>query len=113
MLWSLALVPAAWVVLFATLVLRARLALGYWPGPYRPDPKDLDFGVHYLATLAGIPLMFAAVFSVLVLAAISFRRAKVRPGRLIIPVFVGLASLASVVALAQIDPLRLFTWLGD
>ena len=111
-MWTLALAPAAWVVLFTAFVLRARLALGYWPSPYRPDPKDLDLGIHYTATLAGMPLMFAAVFSSVLLAVVVCRRQHfgVRP---IVPAIVAVASLAGVIALAQFDPLGLFTWLGD
>jgi hypothetical protein len=113
MLWTLALVPAAWLVLFSTFVLRARVALGYWPSPYRPDPNDLGFGVHYAATLAGMPLMFAAVFSAIVLGGLSLRRAERRRARIVLPVCVGCATLAAVIVLAQADPHGLFTWLGD
>ncbi len=47
-LWVAATAPAQWLALFGLFVLRARLALGYWPRPYHPDPKDLGFDLHYL-----------------------------------------------------------------
>ena len=50
-------VPTAIVVTqvasFYSFVGRARLALGRWPAPYRPDPKDLDFSSHHLLLWVG------------------------------------------------------------
>jgi hypothetical protein len=105
----LASAPAVWLLLFGLFVVRARLALDRWPAPYRPDPKDLGFDVHYAAVLVGMPLMFAAVLIVTVLTVFDVPRDRARWW---IPVL-GAASLAAVIALASADPGYFFTWLGD
>jgi hypothetical protein len=56
-LWGLGLVPTFWFVTFYLYVLRARLALGRWPLPYQPDPKDLDFTVHHVLVIALLVLV--------------------------------------------------------
>jgi hypothetical protein len=108
-MWGLACVPATWLMVFALFVLRARLSLGRWPQPYQPDPKDLGFDYHYTLLVAGMPLMFASVLCAFALTALGDRPIG---RRWTIP-FVGVVSLAAIVLLAQIDPGRLFTWLGD
>ena len=55
--WGITLVPLAWILAFYGYVLRARIALGYWPQPYRPDPKDLDFVLHGAALFYAIPVV--------------------------------------------------------
>ncbi|MFT7463757.1 MAG: hypothetical protein ACI9EF_002104 [Pseudohongiellaceae bacterium] len=47
LLVTCALIPAASLCAFYSYVLRARLALGAWPRPYRPDPKSLGFEIHH------------------------------------------------------------------
>jgi hypothetical protein len=42
-----AAMPLCCYVFLYTFFIRARLALGYWPSPYKPDPKDLAFDVHH------------------------------------------------------------------
>jgi hypothetical protein len=48
--FALAHAATAWIiaqtVTFYAFVVRARLALGRWPSPYRPDPATLGFGMH-------------------------------------------------------------------
>jgi hypothetical protein len=107
--WSLAAAPAAWLLLFALFVLRARLALGRWPAPYRPDPKDLGFSLHHTAIVVGMPLMFVAVLWVTVLAL----SGRSRPGRRWLVPLIAWAGLVAVVLLARADPGGLVTWLGD
>jgi hypothetical protein len=108
-MWGLALVPAAWLLLFGLFVLRARLTLGQWPIPYRPDPKDLGFDYHYAAVLAGMPITFAAVFAATLLTLL-VRRQSGRDWR--IPI-VAIGSFAFVLLLARADPGLVFTWLAD
>ncbi len=57
--WILGMTPGLWVVLFYGFVIRVRWALGYWPQPYLPDPKDLGFVWHHLAITLSIPFMLA------------------------------------------------------
>ena len=61
----LCLYPLAWALAFSAFVLRARLALGRWPAPNRPDPADPGFGVHQMALLLGEPGLFVLPFVLL------------------------------------------------
>ena len=70
----LAHIPTATVivqlVLFYGFVLRARLALGRWPEPYRPDPKELNFQFHYgVVTLGGMVTGLMPLLAIVLLAA--------------------------------------------
>ncbi len=47
------------VLVFHAFVIRARLASGYWPYPYHPDPADLGFSVHHAVTWLGFILVAA------------------------------------------------------
>ena len=108
--WLICLAPAAYLMLFYSFVLRARLALGTWPQPYQPDPKDLGFGVHYAAVLVGLPLWMVSPAAVLLLLALqpSFGRRKI-----ILPVLVfGLLYLAACLV-SRMDPGSFGYWLAD
>ena len=109
LMWSLASAPMAWLLLFGLFIGRARVALGRWPAPYQPDPKDLGFDLHHAAITAGIPLMFAAVVSTTALTLLVHKQLN-RP-RLI--AVVALAGLVANIMLARANPWDLFTWLGD
>ena len=50
--WCLAASPIVWICVFYSYVLRARVRLGTWPRPYRPDPADLNMFPHDVAVLA-------------------------------------------------------------
>jgi hypothetical protein len=113
LLCSLALVPVVWLMLFGSFVLRARLVLGHWPAPYRPDPKDLGFDVHHAVLLVGMPLMFAAVTSLAGLSLVSYGRHRRAEAQLRSTAVVAALSLAIVIAVAHYDPGGLFTWLAD
>lgn len=64
--WLPALFPLGYLALFYSYVLRARLALGVWPRPYQPDPKDLGFDLHYLAVLLALPVWFISPILLLI-----------------------------------------------
>ena len=49
-----ALVPLMALLVGVAYVVRARLAIGEWPAPYRPDPKDLGFELHHLLWILAI-----------------------------------------------------------
>ena|SRR5687767_8524602 len=51
---------------------RARLALGYWPDPHRPEPKSLGFDLHHLQI--GIGLMSFPFVSLVSAASIVLAR---------------------------------------
>ena len=109
LMWSLALAPVAWLLLFGLFILRARVALGRWPAPYQPDPKDLGFDLHHAAIVAGIPLMFTAVLCVSALTPLVHDRPR-QPWLLRV---IAVAGLGAVIVLARTDPGYVFTWLGD
>ena len=107
--WGLASAPVGWLLLFGLFILRARIALGRWPAPYQPDPRDLRFHLHHVAIVAGIPLMLAAALCAVVLTVLVHDRpSRAWPIRL-----TALAGVIALIALAQADPGYVFTWLGD
>ncbi len=48
------LFPVLFLILFLSYILRARLYLGYWPTPYHPDPKSMNFYFHHWALFISI-----------------------------------------------------------
>jgi hypothetical protein len=91
--WAFGLAPWLTLALFLAYLLRARIALGYWPEPYHPDPKELGFVVHRWAVFIAWVWEFAAalfvVLSVLVLRRL--REEHLSPIRLYLVFGVGLA----------------------
>ena len=108
-MWALAAVPAVWLFLFGLFLLRARAVLGRWPEPYHPDPRDLGFVFHHAVLIAGMPLMFAATVSVVVMTVLTRDRST---RSWWIPI-AALGGLMVTIALARVDPGFVFTWLGD
>lgn len=108
----LALSPVMWLMCAGVFVLRARVALGRWPRPYEPDPKDVGY-LHYMAVQAGIPLMWALSLTCVVVAAVQFRQLVNDGARPLGALALLAACVATVLGLAQLDPGHLFTWLGD
>lgn len=109
--WILAAYPLGWLGLFYSFVLRARATLGFWPTPYRPDPKDLGFTLHHLAidlTMVALPV---AVLSVLALVLLMPRASDGRRNWGALVSVIALVGL--VVALGRIDPGNYFEWFAD
>ncbi len=110
LMWGFASTPVVWLVLFGVFILRARIALGRWPVPYQPDPNELGFDLHYMALVAGFPLMFVTTLCAIVLT-VFVQHDQPRHTWLIR--LTALTSLVVVIALARTDPSYVFTWLGD
>jgi len=111
--WLVSTSPWAWLVLFGSFILRARLALGHWPSPYQPDPKDLGFDIHYYCTVIGsnIAVGAPALAGVMILFALVLRRTReVRYGLGALVLAVGWMTLF---VLARLDPGRFFEWFAD
>ena len=66
--WGAAVYPALAVVLLGLLAVTCYVRVGYWPSPYRPDPKDVAFPLQLEVTVTGVflgllgPLLFAPFF---------------------------------------------------
>jgi hypothetical protein len=111
------LIPVAWLLAFAWLVLQVRVATGAWPEPYRPDPESV--GGRTAIILSGtLPLIYmmglAAVVAMLVMFAVPSSRSELREARLR-PwhVCVGLTGMALIAILVHADPWQLRRWLAD
>lgn len=111
--WALALTPALWFATFWLFVLRARLALGRWPAPYNPDPKDLGFDLHYYALLLGIAGIFSATFTLLIVTALCWREMKTAGARPLLAASVACVTLTATIVVARSDPGWFFAWFGD
>jgi hypothetical protein len=103
-------VPMAWVAVFAAFVVRARFALGRFPTPYHPDPKQLGFHWHMVAIHG---LFFAALASFLVLPWAWSARHDLgsRARRFCLPLYAAGWALIGLVML--VDPGRFFDWFLD
>ena len=108
--WLICLAPAGYLMLFYSFVLRARLALGIWPKPYQPDPKDLGFGVHYAAVLLGLPLWMVSPMAVLLLVALQPRLGR---RKIVLPVLVFGLLYMVVWLVLRMDPRSFGYWLAD
>ncbi len=113
LVWLLTVAPVWWAIAFWSFVLRARVALGYWPYPYNPDPKDLGFPVHYMVLLLGMPVTFTAVAMALILTVVFYRRLRDDRGRPGLAAFVGVLGVACLLLWGRTDPGRFLAWLGD
>jgi hypothetical protein len=112
-LTGLSLTPVVSLAIVYSYVLRARLVLGYWPLPYRPDPKSLGLELHYAVALlsmacvpaagAGVAYLLACGRHELSLAGASWRRNLILYGTGLITWF----------AAARLDPGAFWTWLFD
>ena len=112
--WGLALSPITWYVTFWLFVLRARMALGRWPAPYDPDPKDLGFGIHYMAIQLGTSWIISAMLVLLLFAVLCRRELAGAGARPWLAAVVGCASLAAIYVTGRQDPARyFFYWLAD
>jgi hypothetical protein len=109
--WLLAVYPLGWLGLFYSFVLRARVTLGFWPTPYRPDPQELGFTLHHLAIDLGMVVLPVAVLSVLALVLLVPSLAKGR--RNWSALVLAVVSLGLAIALAQLDPGHYFEWFAD
>jgi hypothetical protein len=83
--------PLTFPIALYSFALRARLALGYWPSPYRPDPKDLGFDIHSYVVIASILLMLLSPLALL--AVVAFRPLSARERRYVQRIGVPFATL--------------------
>ena len=111
-LLACAALPVSGLVVMYGYVLRARIALGEWPRPYRPDPKDLGFSLHH--GLAGVFLLVAVLSPIAFAACLLLRRRdtpRVRHRGTAIAVFA--TGYALLWLLAWTDPGGFIAWYAD
>lgn len=113
LIWLLALAPLFHAFVFWTFVLRARLALGYWPYPYHPDPKTLGFGLHHTLVTLSPAVMFTSVVMTLVLAAAFYRPLQRDRGRPLLAALVAIVGVAGLLLWARFDPGQFLAWFAD
>ena len=93
-------------------MLRARLALGQWPQPYRPDPAELGFGLHLWLVNWSFVVLFASPFIVAAFVVFSPQfYLKRRPQRAMLLFF--LVSLIASIWILRSDPGQFVEWFGD
>jgi hypothetical protein len=92
--------------------LRARLLLGRWPEPYRPDPKDLDVGAHAgIAMLGGLYVIVSPAVAIVLLGAAKLLGLSRR--ELLVAAVVYGVCYAAALATLRIDPGHFGEWLMD
>lgn len=108
---ALALPPLFLATLYG-FAARARLALGRWPAPHHPDPKDLGFDLHHGAVLVALLAMLASPLALLTVAALRpLRPCEARYVQRAGTAFATLFVLA--IAFTRADPWRVLAWLMD
>lgn len=101
--------PWLWLAVFYAFVLRARLFLGTWPVPYRPDPKDLGFHGHSVFII----LLFLCVpLAVLAWSVLTPRR-KRRSEETLRPSLAFWCGVGLIVLVVAVDPGRFLEWFMD
>ncbi len=112
--------PSAWLLLFGAIVVRARLALGYWPYPrrgnmllgtleYPMDPKVMP--VHHALIWRGLPIVMLVMLVAPIIVLIG-----VKSGLFRLRNFWSLLWLLQAVAvftLLAVDPGQFWRWFGD
>ena len=98
---------------FYAYVLRARLALGVWPIPYRPDPKDLEFSAHHnVVLLGGVATLMLTPFLAVVLIGAA-KALRVPRGILARAALMFAVCYVGFVVLCYVDPGRFAEWMID
>ncbi|MEM9564310.1 MAG: hypothetical protein AAGA93_16930 [Actinomycetota bacterium] len=109
LLWALAAVPTAALLLLASMVLRVRLADGAWPTRNAPDPKTL--GLHNSVSVLAIVVSFvvAAVVPLATAGAFAAGHRRVPIG----PLLTSLVSIVILVLVLWLDPGGIGQWIAD
>ena len=111
--WGLlGLLPTGTIALFYAFVVRAYLALGYWPSPYHPDPKDLAFDLHHLVVSVSAPAVTASAV-ILGGAFVLLWRNQSPKSRLGVMAAGYLVTLLAWFGVSWLDPGNYFCWFMD
>ena len=104
--------PLVSLALLYSYVARARWALGRWPRPYSPDPKDLGFDLHRGLVAGGVDLVFVVAAPTAVLAVVAAFMPDVRRKIWTLAVLY-LVLVAAWFLVLWTDPGRFFEWYLD
>ena len=106
------MIPLVWTLLFAAFVVRAHKLLGRKPRPSNPDPKDLEFDLHYLAVRAlFILVVVSPVLLLIMYGCWSYTRQQL--GRLWAFMILYLIGMAVVFVVIEMDPRGYWNWFTD
>lgn len=105
--------PSAAVVLFYTFVIRAYFALGRFPRPYRPDPKELGFNIHMILIYLSIVLTLVGALPWLAVTIASWFKKSFDKKFLLIANIIYIISLIGFVIFFKFDPGRFMEWFMD
>ena len=105
--------PLLSLALFYSFVLRAYIALGRWPIPYRPDPKDLNFDLHMLSVDIGLTVPFAVIIPWVIVTILSKRKQSFSRNFLIYSTIVYCTSFFAWFLLLRVDPGSFVMWFFD
>ena len=103
--------PFILLMVFYLFVLRARLHLGYWPTPYHPDPKDLDFALHHSIIWVGIlavPMFIVTAVVLIIAGRVMGVNRRIWPNLTLLAF-----SHLILFAVARQDPWHLLEWFMD
>jgi len=102
-------IPLIWSIMFYLFLFRAILKIGKIPQYNMPDPKDLNFNLHYSLLFYGIPVCLLAIILYPILIAFTFRKKS--------PIMKELSIyfLGVIIFIIQvyIDPLGVQEWFTD
>ncbi len=104
-----AAIPLAWITLFYLFVLRAYIQLGKIPTYGAPDPKELNYDVHYAILFFLMPV---CLLSILIYPLILFLSRKFQPISFK-EIFLFLLGFTLLTIQIRHDPLQLLNWFMD
>lgn len=108
-LWALAALPFASLLLLGSMAVRVRLADGAWPMRNQPDPKEL--GIHNTVTVLAVVASIAIVLIVPLLALAARLLGQERTP--VKPPIVAIVGFVLMLLVIRADPGGLGSWLAD
>lgn len=112
LLSSCAALPLIALLLFYAFVLTVRQALGYWPTPNQPDPKQLGLDLYYYSSMMLLVVAYLSPLAVAAILALRLVLPRDRPQMLAALVAFAI-TYSFFVALQSFDPGGFFGWFFD
>lgn len=99
--------------MFYSFVMRAYFALGRFPSPYKPDPKDFDFYFHMWFILLSTLLVFSALVPWVYATSVIRREQVVSKKFVIANIIIYVTTLLLFFSVLVFDPGRYIEWFLD